>query len=277
MKHHKDNDRHSDVLVVGTAYESERLVSLLRDGHSVLVASPAFKAIKRDGGLQLNGVPVADFSPTNLRGWHLSVKRAIDVVGAVVGGIVLIPIFLITAVLIKVTSPGPVFFRQKRIGKDGRKFTFYKLRSMVSGDDSKYKEYLKAFVEDGREATVDSKGRKIYKLVDDARITPFGRFLRKTSLDEFPQIINVLKGEMSLVGPRPCLPYEWDLYEHWEKARLSVTPGLTGLWQVTGRSNVTFHDMVILDLYYISNWSFWWDLKLIFRTLPVILLGKGAH
>jgi len=277
MRHRKNNDGQSHVLVVGTTYESQRLVSLLREGRSVRVASPALKVIRREGGLQLNGLPLADFAPTSLRGWRLSVKRAIDVVGAVVGGVVLIPVFLVTAVAIRLTSPGPVFFKQKRIGKDGREFIFYKFRSMITGDDSKYKEYLKAFVEDGREAGIDNKGRKVYKIMDDPRVTSFGRFLRRTSLDEFPQIINVLKGEMSLVGPRPCLPYEWDLYEDWEKARLSVTPGLTGLWQVTGRSNVTFHDMVLLDLYYISNWSFWWDLKLIFQTIPVILLGKGAH
>jgi lipopolysaccharide/colanic/teichoic acid biosynthesis glycosyltransferase len=200
-----------------------------------------------------------------------------DVVGAIIGTIVLLPVFLVAAVLTKLTSPGPVFFRQTRVGRDGREFTFYKFRSMVSGDDSKYREYLKAFVEDGREDGVDSKGRKVYKIIDDPRITAFGRFLRRTSLDEFPQLINVLKGDMSLVGPRPCLPYEWELYEDWQKARLSVTPGLTGLWQVTGRSNVSFPDMVVLDLYYVSNWSFWWDLKLIFQTIPVILLGKGAH
>jgi exopolysaccharide biosynthesis polyprenyl glycosylphosphotransferase len=278
MKNRKENDTRSRILLVGTQGESDKLVSLLRDGHKVLAASPAFRAIKRDDStLQLNGLPVAAFAPTKLRGCRLSVKRAIDVLGAILGGILLMPVFLVAAVLIKLTSPGPVFFKQTRIGKEGREFTFYKFRSMVSGDDSKYREYLKAFVEDGRAAGVDEKGCKVYKIMDDPRITPFGRFLRKTSLDEFPQIINVLKGDMSLVGPRPCLPYEWKLYKDWEKVRLSVTPGLTGLWQVTGRSNVTFHDMVMLDLYYISNWSFWWDLKLIFQTVPVILLGKGAH
>jgi exopolysaccharide biosynthesis polyprenyl glycosylphosphotransferase len=253
-------------------------LSLIRKGHVVLAASPALQIIKKNrGALSLSGVPLVRFRLTRLKGRRLDVKRVMDVVGAVIGTIVLFPVFLIAAILIKLTSPGPVFFKQTRIGKEGREFMFYKFRSMVSGDDSKYREYLKAFVEDDREATVDDKGRKVYKIIDDPRITPFGHFLRRTSLDEFPQIINVLKGDMSLVGPRPCLPYEWDLYKDWEKARLSVTPGLTGLWQVTGRSNVSFRDMVILDLYYISNWSFWWDLKLIFETVPVILLGKGAH
>ncbi|MCX5800992.1 MAG: sugar transferase [Candidatus Eisenbacteria bacterium] len=253
-------------------------LSLIRNGHTVLAASPVFQIIKKShGALALNGLPLVRFRPTELRGWRTQLKRVADVLGALVGAIVLLPVFLVTAVLIKLTSSGPIFFKQTRIGKNGKEFTFYKFRSMVSGDDSKHKEYLKAFVEDNREAAVDGNGRKVYKITDDPRITPFGRFLRKTSLDEFPQIANVLKGDMSLVGPRPCLPYEWEFYEDWQKERLSVTPGLTGLWQVTGRSNVSFRDMVILDLYYISNWSFWWDLKLILQTIPVILLGKGAH
>ena len=209
--------------------------------------------------------------------WQLALKRAFDVAGASAGGLVLLPVFLLVAVVIKLTSPGPVLFRQKRIGRDGKEFTFYKFRSMVGGDDSRHREYFEAFVKNGTEAAVDDRGRKVYKITDDPRVTPFGRFLRRTSLDEFPQLINVLKGDMSLVGPRPCLPYEWDLYEDWQKARLSATPGLTGLWQVAGRSNVTFHDMVILDLYYRYNWSFLWDLKLILQTIPVIIFGKGGH
>lgn len=253
-------------------------LSLVYKGCVVLAASPVFEIIRRSHGvLNLNHLPVVRFRPTRLKGLRVSVKRVIDVMGATAATIVLSPIFAAAAVLIKLTSPGPVFFKQTRVGKSGREFTFYKFRSMVSGDDSKYREYLKAFVEDGRAAGVDSKGHKVYKIIDDPRITHFGRFLRRTSLDEFPQLINVFKGDMSLVGPRPCLPYEWELYEDWQKARLSVTPGLTGIWQVTGRSNVSFHHMVILDLYYVSNWSFLMDLKLIFQTIPVILLGKGAH
>ena len=208
---------------------------------------------------------------------QLALKRAFDIAGASAGGLVLLPVFAVVAGIIKLTSPGPVLFRQKRIGRDGREFTFYKFRSMVTGDDKRHREYFEAFVKNGTEAALDDRGRKVYKITDDPRVTAFGRFLRRTSLDEFPQIINVLKGEMSLVGPRPCLPYEWELYENWQKARLAATPGLTGLWQVTGRSNVTFHDMVILDLYYRYNWSFLWDLKLILQTIPVILLGKGGH
>ncbi len=211
------------------------------------------------------------------RGWQAWLKRLLDVVGAAAGGLVLLPVFLAVAVGIRLTSPGPVLFTQKRIGKGGRQFTFYKFRSMIDGDDARHREYSEAFVRNGSEAGLDDRGRKVYKITDDPRVTRIGRFLRRMSLDEFPQLMNVLKGEMSLVGPRPCLPYEWDLYEGWHKARLGATPGLTGLWQVTGRSNVTFNDMVILDLYYLYNWSFLWDLKLILQTIPVIIFGKGGH
>ena len=210
-------------------------------------------------------------------GWQSWLKRLFDLAGATVGGLVLLPVFLAVAIGIKLTSPGPILFRQKRIGKDGKEFTFYKFRSMIDGDDARHREYSEAFVRNGSEAGLDERGRKVYKITDDPRITRVGRFLRRTSLDEFPQLVNVLRGDMSLVGPRPCLPYEWELYEGWHKARLGATPGLTGLWQVTGRSNVSFNDMVILDLYYLYNWSFLWDLKLILQTIPVIILGKGGH
>lgn len=251
---------------------------LLKRGIVIKAVSTAFSVVRHKlGADDLDGLPLVTFYPPRLHGWRLGAKRALDVAGAFVGGVVLSPVFLVAAVLVKLSSPGPVLFRQKRVGKNGREFTFYKFRSMVGGDDSKHREYLKEFMENGREAAVDRRGRKVYKIVDDPRITPFGRFLRRTSLDEFPQLINVIKGDMSLVGPRPCLPYEWALYEDWQRERLTVTPGLTGLWQVTGRSNVSFHEMVILDLFYIANWSFWRDLKLLFQTVPVIVLGRGAH
>ncbi|UCF79697.1 MAG: sugar transferase [Candidatus Eiseniibacteriota bacterium] len=251
---------------------------LLKRGTVVRAVSTAFSVVRHQLGAQdLDGLPLVTFRPPALLGWRLGLKRVLDVLGALMGGIILLPVFLVAAIMVKVSSPGPVLFKQTRVGRNGREFTFYKFRSMVSGDDSRHREYLKEFVENGREAAVDRKGRKVYKIMDDPRITTFGRFLRRTSLDEFPQLINVLRGEMSLVGPRPCLPYEWALYEDWQKERLAVTPGLTGLWQVTGRSNVSFHDMVILDLFYIFNWSFWRDLKLILRTIPVIFLRRGAH
>jgi lipopolysaccharide/colanic/teichoic acid biosynthesis glycosyltransferase len=178
---------------------------------------------------------------------------------------------------VRTSSPGPVLFRQARIGKGGRPFTFYKFRSMrVDNDDTAHREYVSNLLRHGGAAATDGSGRKVYKLVDDARITGIGSFLRRTSLDELPQLINVLRGEMSLVGPRPCVPFEYELYRDWQKRRLDVTPGMSGLWQVTGRSFVGFEDMVLLDLFYIANWSFGTDLKLLLRTVPVVIWGRGG-
>jgi lipopolysaccharide/colanic/teichoic acid biosynthesis glycosyltransferase len=132
-------------------------------------------------------------------------------------------------------------------------------------------------MKNGTPATVDVRGKNVYKRVDDPRITPVGHLLRRTSLDELPQLWNVLRGEMSLIGPRPCLPFEYDLYDDWQRRRLDVIPGMTGLWQVTGRSYVTFDDQVLLDLFYIGNWSLGLDIKILLRTIPVILFGKGGH
>src|SRR5690606_7629255 len=158
-------------------------------------------------------------------------------------------------------------FRQIRVGKNGRRFTCYKFRSMCQ-DAEQRKAELQA---------VYRKGELLFKLKDDPRRTRVGRFLRRTSLDELPQFINVLLGEMSVVGPRPPVPSEVAAYEDWHYERLMVTPGLTGLWQVNGRSNLTFDEMVKLDLYYAEHWSPWLDIKLILRTIPAVLLGRGAY
>ena len=176
---------------------------------------------------------------------------------------------------IKLSSPGPVFYRQKRIGKGGKPFNFYKFRSMhVNNDDSGHKEFVQDFIKNSESSAVNDM--KIFKITKDPRIFSFGKFIRKTSLDEFPQLYNVLKGDMSLVGPRPCLPYEWECYKPWHRERLKSLPGCTGIWQALGRSSVTFKEMVILDLYYLSNVSFWLDFKIVIKTFPVIFLGKGG-
>jgi lipopolysaccharide/colanic/teichoic acid biosynthesis glycosyltransferase len=175
--------------------------------------------------------------------------------------------------LIKLTSKGPVLFKHTRIGKDCKPFEFYKFRTMyLDSDDTAHREFINDFIQ--AEA---AGGGGVKKITDDPRITAVGRFLRKTSLDELPQLFNVLRGEMSLVGPRPCLPYELEQYQDWHRRRLAVIPGCTGLWQVAGRSAVDFNDMVILDLFYIDNMSPLFDLRIIFRTLPVMLLAKGGH
>jgi len=203
-------------------------------------------------------------------------KKTMDLGGSLLAMFFLFPVFLIIAIAIKLTSKGPVFFKQERMGLNGKRFSFLKFRSMHENSDSKcHKEYIEKFIGQG-DSDPNSPG--VYKLCNDSRITPLGHFIRKTSLDELPQFINVLKGEMSLVGPRPPIPYECDLYDIWHKRRLlSVKPGITGLWQVTGRSRTTFDEMVRLDLKYINNWSLWLDIKLLLKTPLVILTGKGAY
>lgn len=254
----------------------QRCVAL---GLTVTAVSHAFDVmVGRTPVTVVDGMPVIEIQPSGLFGPARRVKRAVDFTGAFLGGAVLLPLFGLIALLVKLSSPGPVLYRQERVGRGGRRFYFYKFRTMVvNNDEGRHRAYLEQLVQSGSAASIDPSGRKIYKLVDDPRITRIGAFLRRTSLDELPQLWNVLKGEMSLVGPRPCLHYEWDLHKEWQKRRLDVTPGLTGLWQVTGRSRVSFEEMVLLDLYYIARWSVGLDLELILRTIPVMLFGLGGH
>lgn len=199
-------------------------------------------------------------------------KRIFDTITVSLILVVLAIPILIVAGLIKLTSRGSVFYSQNRVGKDGKQFKFYKFRSMIVGseEDTHHAEHAREFVK----GTLPHNGST--KVVNESLITPLGRLLRKTSLDEIPQFLNVLKGDMSLVGPRPCLPYEYEVYEEWHKRRMSVLPGCTGLWQVSSRSEVGFDDMVLLDLYYIDNMSPLFDLQLILKTIPVMVLGRGA-
>jgi lipopolysaccharide/colanic/teichoic acid biosynthesis glycosyltransferase len=185
----------------------------------------------------------------------------------------------IIAVLVKLDSPGPVLFNQTRLGLGGRPFRFYKFRTMYDGVDHEiHRQYVQSFIRQNSPASGPSTatGSPYYKLTNDPRITPIGRLLRKTSLDELPQIFNVIKGEMSLVGPRPPLPYEVTEYQEWHRARLNVTPGITGLWQISGRSRMPFDEMVRLDLEYIARRSLWLDLSILIRTVPAVLSSAGA-
>jgi len=203
-------------------------------------------------------------------------KRVVDILGSIVGLSLLSPIFIVITLAIKLDSPGEVVFRQKRIGKNGEEFVFYKFRSMYKDvDDKLHKEYMAKLINSGSDSVPMGKGG-CFKMEDDPRVTKVGRFLRKTSLDELPQLYNVLKGDMSLVGPRPAIPYEVEMYNAWHKRRLSVIPGITGLWQVSGRSAKDFREMVELDLKYIDSWSIWLDLKIIFKTFFVVLNKQGA-
>ena len=209
-------------------------------------------------------------------------KRSIDFVGSLLGLIILFPLFLSIALAIKLTSKGPVFFKQERVGQGGKKFTFLKFRSMyVDCDERAHKEYITKFISQAEESAANSGNNgepAVYKLRGDCRITPIGNFIRKTSLDELPQFINVLKGEMSLVGPRPPISYECELYDIWHRRRLiEVKPGISGLWQVEGRSERAFNDMVRLDLKYINDWSLWLDLKILLKTPWVMITGNGGY
>lgn len=207
-------------------------------------------------------------------------KRVMDVLGSVAALVFFSPIFLMTAVAIKATSKGPVFFRQRRIGQYGKSFVFLKFRSMyVNNDASIHEVYVKQLIAGKAERHASNgNGGGVYKLTSDPRVTRVGSFLRKTSLDELPQFFNVLKGEMSLVGPRPPVPYEVESYDVWHRRRLlEAKPGITGLWQVSGRSRVKFDDMVRLDLHYARAWSPWMDIKILMRTPAAVVLGEGAH
>ena len=208
------------------------------------------------------------------------IKRMIDIVGSVLALIAFSPILFIIAVAIKATSKGPVFFKQQRVGQHGKLFTFLKFRSMKVDNDSKvHEEYVKKLIAgEADRKPADGNGNGVYKLTNDNRITPLGAFLRRTSLDEMPQFFNVLRGEMSLVGPRPAIPYEVAAYQTWHRRRvLEVKPGITGLWQVEGRSSVSFDEMVRLDLRYAKAWSPWMDIKILLLTPRAVLLGEGAH
>lgn len=207
------------------------------------------------------------------------IKRAIDILGSSCAIVVLSPILLGIALAVKLTSRGPVLFRQERVGQYGTQFTFFKFRSMyLANDETIHKTYVTRFISGKHESDAPAERDHVFKIKDDPRVTRIGKLLRRSSLDELPQLINVLRGEMSLVGPRPPLPYEVDCYELWHKRRLlTVKPGITGLWQVSGRSRVRFDDMVRLDLKYAETWSVWLDIKILLRTPAAVFSGQGAY
>ncbi len=222
---------------------------------------------RRVSVLQVGSIPLLRLWRSPLEGWQGYVKRATDIAGALAGVVLLFPFWLLVIILIKANSKGPIFYRQERLGKDGRPFRIFKFRSMVVGADEMLPELADFNEMDG----------PIFKIKKDPRVTRVGRFLRKFSLDEFPQLINVIKGDMALVGPRPPIPAEVDEYERWQMKRLTVPQGVTGLWQVSGRNLLTFEEMVRLDIYYIENWSLWLDLKILLKTIPVVLFMRGAY
>ena len=278
---------------LGSVKEIDRIICG-RDVHEVIVALPAthhaqilniidscrqcgvdfklvpdlfemrFNEVRIDA---LNGVPLIGVKDVALQGFNLFVKRVLDITLAL-GSLVVAAIpMLVLAVAVKLSSPGPVLFKQKRVGRGGEEFTCYKFRTMYQDAEQRLAEI----------AHLNEASGPIFKIKNDPRLTPLGRFLRRTSLDELPQVFNILKGEMSWVGPRPPLPREVVEYSDWHLKRLDVTPGLTGLWQVSGRSDLSFEEMVKLDIYYAENWSLGMDATIILKTIPAVLKREGAY
>jgi len=216
---------------------------------------------------ELDGIPLLGMRETSMSGLDRAMKRAVDIAGALVGLVFLAVLYIPIALAIKLDSPGPVVYSQERVGRNGRRFRIHKFRSMSVDADERLADLREKNEADG----------PLFKMRDDPRRTRVGKILRQFSLDELPQMINVLKGEMSLVGPRPNRPSEVARYKPWQRRRLEVSPGITGLWQVSGRSDVPFDEMVLLDIYYIENWSLSLDVKILLRTIPHVLFRNGAY
>jgi exopolysaccharide biosynthesis polyprenyl glycosylphosphotransferase len=223
--------------------------------------------IARTKQTDFNGYPLLEFETFHAKEWQLFIKRFIDILISFLTLFLFSPLMLLVATLIKLTSKGPVFFKQVRCGLNGRKFVLYKFRSMVSNAEQLRDELMEHNEMDG----------PVFKIKRDPRITPLGYFLRKTSIDELPQLFNVLKGDMSIVGPRPPLVSEVENYKIWQRRRLSLKPGVTCIWQVSGRNKIGFDQWMRMDLEYIDNWSLWLDIRILFKTLFVVLIGYGAE
>ncbi len=240
-------------------------------GAQVDVASASSGILNQRG----QAIPDLEFPVIHFRGSYNNLgarilKRIFDIVFAGLGIIILSPLFALLAVLVKLSSRGPVFYRSRRVGRNGVIFDFYKFRSMrpaaESHDPTVMKQQYESYIKDNK---------AVGKIVNDDRVTRIGKLMRKTSLDELPQLWNVVLGDMSLVGPRPCLPHEYQLYDEWHKKRVSVLPGCTGLWQVSDRKKTSFNDMVMLDYFYLENMSLWFDIQIILKTIPVMIFGRG--
>ena len=248
--------------------EAEKLVRLCETvGLEVKIPTNLFDVRKCKSTISHDlDVAVIDLYTSPKMDFQLVLKRLMDICVSTALLLLTFPLFLLVAVLIKLTSEGPVFFRQERVGYNGRTFTLYKFRTMVKNAEQMKKDLLELNEMDG----------PVFKIRNDPRITRVGHVLRKTSIDELPQLINVLKGDMSLVGPRPPVPNEVVQYQLSDRRRLSMKPGMTGIWQVSGRNNVSFEKWMEMDRQYIDQWSLWLDLKILARTVPVILRGSGA-
>ncbi len=226
----------------------------------------------------LANVPIMDFKRSPLDGWGRIIKRITDLFGSIVLIILTSPLMILTAILVKITSRGPIFYKQERVGFENKRFNLLKFRSMrveyCTGDEYGGKKAAEILQKLAKKSEADGP---VFKLKNDPRLTVVGKFIRQTSLDELPQFFNCLKGQMSLIGPRPPLASEVAQYTNWQKRRLGLKPGITGLWQVSGRSEVSFDEWVRLDAYYIENWSLWLDFQIFLKTILVVIKGRGAY
>jgi len=220
---------------------------------------------------RIGAIPLIMFKESNLTYLQLRIKRLFDLIISLIAIIIISPILLIVASIVKINLGSPVIFKQTRLGMNGKLIKIYKFRTMVNNSEA----LLKKLFEEDKE--LEKEFKKEFKLKDDPRVTPIGKFLRSTSLDELPQFINVLKGDISLVGPRPIIPEEIDKYKEYGKLLLKLPPGLTGMWQISGRNDIGYDERINLDMYYINNWTFWLDLTILLKTLPAVLEKKGAY
>lgn len=266
------NNRFDELILACESPNEEMILSIIyecRKEQIVFEIAPAFWHLLRGKIIveELGNARVLAFHDIALKEWQRVVKRLVDFIIGSLLLIILSPLFILIGIAIKINSNGPIFHIQERIGRNGRKFKMYKFRSMYADAEKRLAELI---------SKSDVNG-PIFKMKHDPRITKVGRLLRRFSIDELPQLINVVKGEMSLVGPRPPLEREVIQYEKWQLRRVDVTPGMTGLWQVSGRSDLSFEKMVELDIYYIEHWSLWFDIKILLKTPFVVLTGKGSY
>ena len=274
-----------EVIITDNQISSEKLFdAMMQIGRKQKVefrlAPTLFNSLPQKTSVEQIGVlPMVRLFREPLSDAERFIKRASDLIISFVALLITSPIWLIISLLIKLDSRGAILFKQERVGMDGRRFLCYKFRTMkADADEEIHRNAYRKNIEGDTEANAGNDEKPVFgKVKDDPRITKFGKFLRRTSLDELPQFLNVLLGDMSVVGARPPIPYEVEEYDLRHRRRLDMKPGITGLWQVSGRNRLTFEEMVNIDLYYIENWSLWLDLKIILLTLPAVLRGDGAR
>ena len=262
-----------DTAIICLPWKSHRTVAHMlyvceQSGIKAQIVPNFFQLTKNQMQVErLDSIPLITTRSVSIAGWNLFIKRALDVTVATAILIVGLPFAALISLAIYCSSPGPIVYSQTRIGRNGQPFKIYKFRSMIADAEAQLEKM----------AALNEASGPLFKMRDDPRRTPLGRILRRFSMDELPNLINVLRGEMSLVGPRPNVPEEVAQYKDWHRKRLSVSPGMTGMWQVSGRSDLTFDEMVLLDIYYAENWSLTLDLGIMMRTIPKVLGGEGAY